>query len=119
MKKIISLLLTLVILTGFLILQSNFVKAEGPTLDDPLNLKGKDLIEVNLRIMQAVLGGVGLVALFMFILGGFEFLTSGGNQNMIKRGKDTLIWATIGMLVIILSYSILKFLFDKLAGLSK
>ena len=91
-----------------------FVQAGGPSLPDPLNLKNVDLIEVNLRIIKAILGVVGIVALFFFVLGGFEILTSAGNENKIKKGRDTLVWAAIGVVVIILSYSILKFLFDRL-----
>ncbi|MBU0598612.1 pilin [Patescibacteria group bacterium] len=89
----------------------------GPSLPNPLGEKdGKtiNLLDVMLRVMQIALAAVDIFALFMFILGGFELLISGGNPNMIKKAKDTLIWATIGILVITLSYSILKFLFEEI-----
>lgn len=86
--------------------------AEDPSLPNPLG-KNVNLMEVMLRVMQIALAGVDIFALFMFILGGFEFLISAGNPNMIKKAKDTLLWATIGILVITLSYSILKFIFEE------
>ena len=83
----------------------------SPRLPNPLG-GNADLMTVLLRVMQIALALVDIFALFMFILGGFEFLISAGNPNMIKRAKDTLIWATIGIVVITLSYSILKFIFE-------
>ena len=112
-KKIISFILTILFTVFFLVL-SSCPTLGAVTLPDPLNLKDKDLTEVIIRILQVALGFVGIAALFMFIIGGFEFLMSGGNQNMIKRGKDTLIWAAIGIVVILLSYSILKFIFERI-----
>lgn len=122
-KKILSLILTIgcitVIATAFIptmVAQGQTIipPATGdttPSLPNPLG-KDVDIMKVMLRIMQVALAAVDIFALFMFILGGFQFLISAGNPNMIKRAKDTLIWATIGILVITLSYSILKFIFE-------
>ncbi|MDD5039551.1 MAG: hypothetical protein PHY34_00185 [Patescibacteria group bacterium] len=93
--------------------------ADAPvTLPNPLGKKtGTDepisMVDVLLRVMQIALMAVDVFALFMFILGGFEMLISAGNPNMIKKAKDTLIWATLGILVITFSYSILKFVFEE------
>lgn len=84
-----------------------------PTLPNPLG-KNVNLVDVMLRVMQIALAAVNIFALFMFILGGFELLVSGGNPNMVKKAKDTLVWATLGILVITLSYSILKFVFEEI-----
>jgi len=84
-----------------------------PSLPNPLG-KNVNLVQIMLRVMQIALAAVDIFALFMFILGGFEFLISAGNPNMIKKAKDTLVWATLGILVITLSYSILKFVFEEI-----
>lgn len=123
-KKTIYLCLAIVI-TG--ILMSTFIlphlalAADGPCLPNPLggtdcNADNKvNVITILLRIIQIALAVVDIFALFMFILGGFEFLISAGNEKMIKKAKDTLIWATLGILVITLSYSILKFIFEEVS----
>lgn len=92
----------------------------GPTLPNPIGVKIEDgkekpinLLDVMLRVMQIALAAVDIFALFMFILGGFELLISAGNPERIKKAKDTLVWATLGILVITLSYSILKFIFEE------
>jgi len=42
----------------------------------------------------------------MFIWGGFQLLFSGGNPEKIQKGKDTLVWATLGLVIIFGSWAI-------------
>jgi hypothetical protein len=88
--------------------------AAGPTLPNPIGGSNQTIRDVVLRGLQIILGLIDIVALFMFVLGGFELLTSRGNPDMVKKGKETLVWATIGIIVITLSYAILKFVFESL-----
>jgi hypothetical protein len=60
------------------------------------------------RIISALLGISGALALLMFVWGGMQWLTSGGNTDRIKKGKDTLVWAVIGLVVIFTSYAIVR-----------
>lgn len=62
------------------------------------------------RIIKTVLALVGAFALAMFIYGGFTWLTSGGSPDRIKKGKDILIWAVIGLVVIFASYTLVDFI---------
>ncbi len=114
LKKLFPLALILIVsvVLGLSLASSpSVLAASSPRLPNPLG-GNADLMTVLLRVMQVALALVDIFALFMFILGGFEFLISAGNPNMINRAKDTLIWATIGIVVITLSYSILKFIFE-------
>ena len=52
------------------------------------------------RAINVALGVVGSVALVMFFYGGYLWLISGGSADKIKKGKETLVWATIGLAVI-------------------
>ena len=120
MKHLISLALLIAVCTAVLsvsvVLPAPSAVAQEVTLPNPLGEKDGEpisLIDVMLRVMQICLAAVDIFALFMFILGGFELLISAGNPNMIKKAKDTLVWATLGILVITLSYSILKFVFEE------
>ncbi|MFA6553538.1 MAG: hypothetical protein WCT27_03855 [Patescibacteria group bacterium] len=87
--------------------------SDSPSLPNPLG-KNVNLVKVVLRVLQIILAAVDIFALFMVILGGFEFLISAGNPNMVKKAKDTLVWAIVGILVITLSYSVLKFIFEEI-----
>ena len=59
---------------------------------------------------------VGSLALVMFVVGGFFYLTSAGNQERVKRGTQTMLWAAIGIAVVFSSYTILNTLILGLTG---
>jgi hypothetical protein len=39
-------------------------------------------------------------------------LTSKGNETKIKTGQDAIFWASMGILLVLASYAILKFVFN-------
>jgi hypothetical protein len=86
-------------------------------LEDPLHLgKDKPIPELISRVINGVLGVVGSFALLMFIYGGFMWMLSAGNEKMIEKGKSTLIWAALGLVIIFMSYALVKFVIDTTTG---
>jgi hypothetical protein len=66
------------------------------------------------RIILAVLGIVGSIALLMFIIGGFMWMTAAGNEERVRLGKNILIWSTLGLVVIFSAYAITRFVISAL-----
>lgn len=66
------------------------------------------------NIVSAILGILGSITLLMFVLGGVMWLTSVGNDTRLKKARDTLVWATLGLFVIFSSYLILNFILGNL-----
>lgn len=98
-----------------LILIPSFVLAQGTTkLTNPLGTS--DIPTLIGRVIKAALGIVGSIALLMFIYGGFLWLTSAGNEQKISKGKNVLIWASIGLAIIFLSYSLVGFVIQGITG---
>ncbi len=62
-------------------------------------------------IIQVLLGFVGAATLLVFVWGGLHMIFSGGNEEKIKKGRSTLVWAVIGLAIILSSYAILKYTF--------
>lgn len=52
------------------------------------------------KVIEAVLGIVGSVALLIIVYGGFLWLTSAGNASQVDKGKRTLAWAGVGLAVV-------------------
>ncbi|MBI4449818.1 hypothetical protein HY634_02060 [Candidatus Uhrbacteria bacterium] len=67
------------------------------------------------NVLRAGFGILGSIALLMFIYGGFVWLTSGGNPEKITTGKNTMVWAVLGIAIIFASYAIVTFVIDALA----
>ena len=86
---------------------ADFVLAANPELTNPLNVN--DPREIIGNVIKAILGIVGSLALAMFILGGFTWVTSAGNDEKVKKGKEMITWAALGLVVIFLSYALVTF----------
>lgn len=114
MFKTKKILFAIIICGLALTLLPSFASA-AEVLQNPLG-KGATLQVIIGRIISAVLGIVGSIALLMFIYGGFMWLTASGNDQRVQKGKDVLTWATIGLAVIFLSYTLVSFV---IKGLTK
>jgi hypothetical protein len=64
------------------------------------------------RIIRAVLGFSGVIALLMFMWGGWQYFASQGDPKASEQGRKTLINAVIGVIVIFTAYSITQFVID-------
>lgn len=58
------------------------------------------------RVINYILGAAGLVAVIYLIIGGFNYITAGGNEEQNKKATKTLLNAVIGLVVIFAAYAI-------------
>lgn len=56
---------------------------------------------------------VGIVAVVMIIVGGFKYITSGGDSGNISSAKNTIIYAVIGLVIVALAQFLVQFVLDK------
>jgi hypothetical protein len=105
-----------IIFLGISLFMSSITVVHAQTVNvvNPIQATSVPLL-VN-SVIRTILGVVGALALFMFVYGGVLWMTSGGNSTRIEKGKDTLIWATIGLFIIFASYAILNFILTALSG---
>jgi hypothetical protein len=64
------------------------------------------------NIAQVIVYFAGLVFFIMFIRGGFSYLTSGGDPKKTAKATSTLTLAIIGLVGVIVSFLIIKFIGD-------
>ncbi|MEK7557692.1 MAG: pilin, partial [Patescibacteria group bacterium] len=60
------------------------------------------------KIIHGVLGIVGSLALVMFIYGGLLWMTSAGKADQVTKGRDSMLWAAIGIIVIFSAYALVN-----------
>ncbi len=70
-----------------------------------------DMVRVFINVFEWILGIVGSLALIMFVYGGFLFVFSGGNNDMVTKGKQTLKNAIIGLFIVFLSFMLVGMVF--------
>lgn len=60
------------------------------------------------NVIGAALLFAGVVALFFIIYSGIKFILSGGDAKQVEGARNTLTYAIIGLLVILLSFFIIN-----------
>lgn len=68
------------------------------------------------NIVQALLGFIGMIFLILIIFGGIQWMLSGGNEKKIEEAKGRIVSATIGLVIIVMAYSIAFSITKYLAG---
>jgi hypothetical protein len=56
---------------------------------------------------------VGVVAVIMIIIGGFRYITSGGDSSNVSGAKNTILYAIIGLVIVALSQTIVRFVLGR------
>ena len=68
-----------------------------------------DLYTMIQNILNWIFGVIGIVAVIMIIIGGFNMMISSGDPGKVKKGKDTILYGIIGLVVAILAFAIVNF----------
>ncbi|MBI3231918.1 MAG: hypothetical protein HYZ51_02465 [Candidatus Doudnabacteria bacterium] len=68
------------------------------------------------RIVSLLLFVAGALAVVFVIIGGYQYITSAGNEEQSEKGKKTLLNAIIGIVVIVLSYVIINVVVNTISG---
>lgn len=66
--------------------------------------------------IQLILFFTGSIAVLFIIIGGFQYITSGANADLAKRGKSTMVNAIIGLIIVLLSYTVASVIMTTLAS---
>lgn len=61
------------------------------------------LSEIAVKILNFLLGSMGILALIMMVIGAIMYLTSAGDEGMAGKGKDIFKYALIGVLMAMIS----------------
>src|SRR6185436_10706726 len=70
-------------------------------------LSTNELTATFLVIIQGFLGIIGIWAVIFIIVGGFQMVMSAGNEEAIAKAKKTITWAVLGLVIALLSFSII------------
>ena len=119
MKKIISIAALLVLFT-FLPFFRIYAQAPATTpcsgdlcLQNPLGSINSPAALIG-QVLNSIFGIVGSLALAMFVYGGLIWMTSSGNPEKVKKGRDVLVWSAIGLFVIFSSYALVRVVLSSL-----
>lgn len=104
MKKLISIFALVIVLTPMLV-GAAWVNPDAGNTGLPNESSPTVFI---MKIINIALGLAGLVAVLFLLIGGFRYITSAGNEEVAEQAKKIIINAIIGIVVIILSFVIVR-----------
>lgn len=61
------------------------------------------------NILNAVIGALAIVCVIVVVIGGIQYMTSNGDASKVKKGKDTILYALIGLAICALAAAIVNF----------
>lgn len=115
-KKILAFVLSIFVVSLFVL--PAVVSAQN--LDLGINyatytgLGTKDVRETIARIINVALGLLGIVAVVIVLVGGFEWMTAGGNEEKTGEAKQRIMAGVIGLAIILSAYAIANFVVKSL-----
>jgi hypothetical protein len=77
--------------------------------------KTSNLHETVAMIINIILGFLGVIAVIIILYAGFQWMTAAGNDEQVKDAKKMIVEATIGLVIIFLSWAIANFIISRLA----
>ncbi len=67
----------------------------------------KDLEFLFGNVVSAALGLAGIVLFILLLVGGFKYITSGGDPKATESAQKTITYAILGLILILVSFLIL------------
>ena len=64
---------------------------------------------INNNVIGTLFTVAGAIAVIIIVIGGIRYITSTGDSSRIKAAKDTILYAVIGLVVVIIARAIVGF----------
>ncbi len=64
-----------------------------------------------MKIVQIVISYLGIVMMILVLYGGFVWMTAAGSEDRVKKAKEIITAAVIGVLIVVFAYAIVSVVF--------
>ena len=81
-----------------------------------IGLGNADAKNVVVNLIRVVLGFLGLIAVVIILIGGFMWMTAGGNEDKVTKGRKYIINGAIGLVIVLGAFSIATFVISQING---
>lgn len=109
-------MLGLTLLLAVLVSEPSFANGFIDASDNPSLISNAtggegDARTLLLRIVNFFLGFLGVVAVLMVVYGGVLYVTSAGNDDNVGKAKKIILYAIIGILIILSAFALINTVF--------
>ncbi|MCL5411815.1 MAG: pilin [Patescibacteria group bacterium] len=78
------------------------------SITSPTGLKQNQIGDIVSEFIPIIFALAGIVLLVYLIIGGFKFITSGGDQKALQSAKNTISNAVLGFILVFVSFWLLQ-----------
>lgn len=100
-------------------MQKNLPKIDNPIFDPKAQgIDPSSVAQVNdfyYKIISQFLIFLGVIAVFVLIYAGIQYVTAGGESEKAEKAKKTIMGAVIGIIIIVASYAIYNYTISTIA----
>jgi len=114
-KNIVTAIMLLFVLTPFLAVPALAAPELGTNYVTELGLEDggdRDVREVAVDIVKYLMTFLGIIAVVVILLGGFKWMTAGGNEDKVGEAKSLIMAGIIGLIIILAAFAIVTFVID-------
>lgn len=129
-KKTMGFMAVMTVLVSGFLTNAMSVQAATPLTEEDLfggekqaiadalggNADPKTPQEIAAAVIRILLGFLGIIAVVIILVAGFQWMTAGGDAAKVDGAKKRLTAAVIGLIIILSAWGISSFLMDKLLG---
>lgn len=80
----------------------------------PCKATGDDIATLLGSVISLLLFIAGSAAVLVIVVGGIRYITSDGDPGAASKAKNTIIFALVGLVIAIMSYSIVNFVIGRI-----
>lgn len=73
----------------------------------------RNIVQTIIDVFSIVVGAVSVI---MIIIGGLRYITSSGEPGNVQAAKNTILYAIVGLVIVIFAQTIVRFVVDRIAG---
>ena len=77
-------------------------------------LGSRDVRDTVASIIKVLLGLLGIVAVVIILIGGFTWMTAGGNEDKVTQAKKWIFSGIIGLVIILSAYALASWVIEQL-----
>ncbi len=122
MKKIIATILSLTTVFAMALAVTAPLKASatsgtldlGLTYGADTGLGNTDIRTTIAKIIKTAMSLLGIVATVIVLIGGFKWMTAGGNDDQVGEAKKWIFSGVIGLAIILSAYALSSFVINQL-----
>ena len=86
------------------------------TIQNATGLADQDIRVTIARIIRVAMGMLGIIAVVIILIGGFTWMTAGGNDEKVGEAKKWIFSGIIGLAIILSAYGIANFVINSLVN---